>query len=65
VATCLKCGRKINRLIKKHVDVWETYYNGQNILLEERLSWSCPECGEVLFEGFPDSEVEATDWLAQ
>jgi YgiT-type zinc finger domain-containing protein len=63
--TCPRCGRKIDRLVKRHTEVWLSYSDGRNFLVEESLSWSCPECGAVLFEGFPDSEVEATRWLGQ
>jgi len=64
MAICPKCGKPIKHLIKRHIDVWKTYYNGQNFLIEEFLVWTCPECGQVLFEGFPDSEREAMEWLA-
>jgi YgiT-type zinc finger domain-containing protein len=61
---CPKCGTQIDYLVKRHIEVWKTYYNGQNFLTEEYLSWSCPECGAVLFEGSPESEIEAIKWLA-
>jgi YgiT-type zinc finger domain-containing protein len=65
MSKCPKCGKEIEHLIKRHIDVWETYRDGRNFLIEEYLFWLCPFCGEVLFEGFPDSEVEATAWLEQ
>jgi rubrerythrin len=63
--TCPKCGKLINYLIKHHIIIWKTYYDGKNYLIEERLSWSCPICGAILFEGFPESEVKAIKWLEQ
>jgi YgiT-type zinc finger domain-containing protein len=65
MSKCPKCGKEIDHLIKRHTDVWETYKDGKNFLVMEYLSWLCPFCNEVLFEGFPDSETEAMAWLAQ
>jgi YgiT-type zinc finger domain-containing protein len=62
---CPNCGKLINYLIKRYTQIWETYYNGQNFLTEELLAYACPNCGWVLFEGFPDSELEATKWLVE
>ena len=65
MSVCPKCGKEIDHLIKRHIDVWETYKDGRNFLVEEYLFWLCPLCNDVLFEGFPDSEVEAIAWLGQ
>jgi ribosomal protein L37AE/L43A len=62
---CPVCGRRVGSLVRKHLQVWHTNDRGQNYLVGEDLRWECPECGAVLFQGFPDSETEAEKWLAQ
>jgi ribosomal protein S27AE len=63
--TCPRCGEAIDHLITKYLQIWRHDDHGRRTLIQEELAWSCPKCGAVLFEGFPDSEAEATKWLAQ